>query len=817
MEIYAPKEMSSRIFNILWEEMRMRKMTKWKRILFIMIAVLVTVRIVYICARSEVDKQYYTSGSYDLSSAEEIPCQNISETFTCGKNHLNSLELLFNNIVDNGTSATLDIWNGDMLFYQAKVSLNKDDNGKWKKVYVNAVTQENTAYTLVLNANQGGEQIPTVFAVETAADEVLSSYSGDTAINGSIAIRFGYLRMPYALDLLSVIALWIIFAAAAYYVLLYWEQIADIFKKGYAYAAASVRPDILISILEILAAIIIINCSGIEFQPPTRVILYAISFIAAVKVETKASYIQELANTPAKKVFLYILYAYAAFALVGQRLFIYPLTVKLTVAGIFVYGVTIFWFIPVINTLLVFMDAAWKRWFCNRLKMKTAKFVMLCALVLLLPAVYCLIAYNPGISSWDTLVTMARGAHHLHGIGDWHPAFYNMVLRAIQKISDTTYAVIAVQYFFWAYVMIELLLFLRKKGMKENILLCVAAFFGFNAGNFLHINTIWKDIPYALSLLWAAIILAKISIDSEEYRHKWFVYLEFVVSMVGICLYRHNGVVPFVLIAAVLPIVLRKNKKVWGAVAAAIAVVLIIQGPVYRHFDVEKNGNTGIYTGLGQDILGVYYAGGEVSENTLEMITMMTASNNAEYAYTPTWSGIAYHVDVTPRQFIANYIDTFLKNPVTMVRAVIAREDALWDIYSGQDTILDCVDAHGTKDYEPDWRAYYPARYYVSLYPVMEAATAYTAKSQWISAIEWRGGLLTLLGLVSIIFVIFKRGIKKYLLVLTPVLGQILSLLLSTGWADFRYFWPLNLMNPALILIVMVIVRQGEETPKNLG
>lgn len=800
-------------------------MAKWKRILFIIVAALVIVRIVYISIRGEVDKQYYTSGSYDLSSAEEIPCQNISETFICGERNLNSLEFLFNNIVDNGTFATLDIWNGNMLIYQAKISLSKDDSGTWKKVYVNAVTQENTAYTLVLNANQGSNgQAPTVFVVKTVADEVLSSCSGDTAINGSVAIRFGYLKTPHVLDLLSVIALWIIFVVAVYYVLLNWEHISDIFKKGYTYAAVSVSPDVFISILEILAAIIVINCSGIEFQPPTRVILYAISFIAAVKVETKASYIQKLASTPTKKVFLYILYAYAAFALVGQRLFIYPLTVKLTVAGIFVYGVTIFWFVPVINTLLVLVDAASKRWFCNQLKMKTAQFVLLCTLVLLLPAFYCLIAYNPGVSSWDTLVTMARGAHHLHGIDNWHPAFYNMVLRTIQKISDTTYAVIAVQYFFWAYVIIELLLFLRKKGTKESILLCVAVFFGFNAGNFLYINTIWKDIPYTLSLFWAVIILAKISIDSEEYRYKWFIYLEFVVSMVGICLYRHNGVVPFVLIAAVLLIVLRKNKRVWGAVAAAIALVLIIQGPVYRYFEVEKTGSRGIYIGLGQDVLGVYYAGGEVSENTLKMITMMTESNNAEYAYTPTWSRASYDVDITLPEFIINYIDTFLKNPITMLRAIIAREDALWDIYSGRDTRLGCVNFYGSIDstsewleYSPEWLKYYSARHYVSLYPIIEAATAYTAKSQWISAIEWRSGLLTLLGVISIAFAIFKRGIKKYLLVLTPMLGQILSLLLTIGWSDFRYFWPLNLMNTALILIVMVIVRQGVETPKDLG
>lgn len=39
----------------------------------------------------------------------------------------------------------------------------------------------------------------------------------------------------------------------------------------------------------------------------------------------------------------------------------------------------------------------------------------------------------------------------------------------------------------------------------------------------------------------------------------------------------------------------------------------------------------GMYHGLGLDILGAYYSGGEVFESTLQMINMMIAYNNVEY------------------------------------------------------------------------------------------------------------------------------------------------------------------------------------------
>ena len=144
--------------------------------------------------------------------------------------------------------------------------------------------------------------------------------------------------------------------------------------------------------------------------------------------------------------------------------------------------------------------------------MKTWKFVAASVLILLLPAVYILFAYNPGISSMDTVVTMVTNAQNLQGMADWHPAFYCMILSIIEKVWNSTYSIIIVQYFFWIYVVLELILYLRKKGIRESILIAVILFTGFNAGNIIHINTIWKDIPYTLSLFWALIIIGKISI-----------------------------------------------------------------------------------------------------------------------------------------------------------------------------------------------------------------------------------------------------------------------------------------------------------------
>ena len=795
----------------------MYSMAKWKKIVFLTVVVLVAVRILYIGVRGEVDKEYYTSSVYELSEAEEIPCQEISETFVSDQDRLNSLELIFGNIADDRAGAViLGLYNGDELIYQTNVSLRNVNNREWTKIFVNAKIQSGTQYTITLNANEDCTQIPTVLVVENAAEEILQTYQHGTIVDGNVAVNFGYLRLPGIYDRLSVISLWVIFTLAVFAALYYFERIGAGLQKGYAFAVKSVRPDVLIAAAEVLAGMIIINSSGIDFQGPTKVIIYAISLISVADYGSKRNFMKQLSDRPVKRVFLYLLYFYAAFALVGQRILIYPLTLHVTAAGLFVLLIAVLWFVPVVDSFIYYLDLASRHSFCKSQKMKMFVFVLLCTLILLLPAFYNLIANNPGISSRDTLASMVTNARQLRGMYDWHPAFYCMVLRAIEEVWNSTYAVILVQYFFWAYVMDELFLFLRKRGVREGLLIGAAVFCGFNAANVLHLNTIWKDIPYTLSLLWAFVILAKLSMNYEEYRHKWYIYLEFIVSIVGIYLYRKNGVVSFIMIAAAVIIVLRKNVKVWISLAAALAVIFTVTGPVYDYLEVEDPGRRGIYIGLGQDVLGVYYAGGEISEETLQMINMMTEYNNAEYAYTPTESIAAYEVDVTPVEFIKNYIDTFVKNPVTMIRAVIAREDALWNIFQGQDARLGCVNSYGTMDGNAQWNQYYPERQYVSLYTSMSELTDYTADSQWISAIVWRSGVFTLAGLMAVAFAVFRKGPDRYLLVLTPIAGHIMSLLLSTGWSDFRYYWPLNLLNLAFLLVVLTAVkpetdREGKE------
>ena len=540
-------------------------MEKWKKVILVIITVVISLRIGYIVFRGEVDKEYYTSGEYDLINTSSILCKDAVQIFSSNQDRLNSLEFVFTNIADDKAgSVVLSIYSDEKLIYQTNISLSNINNWGWKKVFINTEISPGKEYKMVVSATEDCTQIPELLVVKNAyAPEILESYGKDRGggknIDGQIAVNYGYLRYPSVADRLVMVSLWGFLWMLLFAGLYYFDSMVSVLGRGKDYLVQQVKPQILVTVLELIGCAVILAGSGIEFQAPTRVILYIISLISTVNYTKKIEYISSLIDYTWKKVLIILLYVYAAFALVGQRIWIYPLSIKLTVAGLFVFVCTIFWFIPVVQSILYYMEKVCLYSFTSIPKMKTWKFVAASVLILLLPAVYILFAYNPGISSMDTVVTMVTNAQNLQGMADWHPAFYCMILSIIEKVWNSTYSIIIVQYFFWIYVVLELILYLRKKGIRESILIAVILFTGFNAGNIIHINTIWKDIPYTLSLFWALIIIAKISIDFEKYKCKWYIYLEIIVALVGVCLYRKNGVVSFIIITITLLFILRKN------------------------------------------------------------------------------------------------------------------------------------------------------------------------------------------------------------------------------------------------------------------
>lgn len=577
-------------------------------------------------------------------------------------------------------------------------------------------------------------------------------------------------------------------------------------------------------VLQAILALVLFKHSGLNLSTSAKSILLFVLLLSLKNRCEINKFIKEQFNTKAKTISLFTLYAYAAFSLVGQRLFIFPLDNEITIKKIIIYTLAFIFIKPIVNSVFYYLNKT-KLAICNReIKFSTGQFIVIVVSILLIPSALALVAFNPGISSTDTHSTMVTNAKNIYGMFDWHPFFYCFITRKIEQVWDSTYAMVFFQWTMYLYVITELMVYLRIKKISEFFLLGVCIFIGFSPANYIQINTIWKDIPYTISLLWTFVIISKLTIDSEVYKKKWLIYLELIIAFAGVYLYRKNGVVTFWLILiCILPLVL-KNIKLLLSCLTCLALIFIIQGPLYSHYEVKPSGNRGIYIGLGQDILGVHFGKGELSENAKRIAAELTNNKLDQYSYNPTWSNISYDTTIIPKDFVLTYIDTFIHNPVLMTKAIIAREDAIWDIFPGQGSVLGCVNNQSSIDLYPDkpwkemresWLKHYPRHQPTFIQKIVSKISNVIADNKLTNMFIWRSGLLFLIGIIIcyMMIMIEKQSVIKIVIPLfSPVIAHIVGLVLSCGWSDFRYFWPLNLIILSICCIFFITVQNKTDS-----
>ena len=156
-------------------------MEKWKKVILVIITVVISLRIGYIVFRGEVDKEYYTSGEYDLINTSSILCKDAVQIFSSNQDRLNSLEFVFTNIADDKAgSVVLSIYSDEKLIYQTNISLSNINNWGWKKVFINTEISPGKEYKMVVSATEDCTQIPELLVVKNAyAPEIIESYGKD--------------------------------------------------------------------------------------------------------------------------------------------------------------------------------------------------------------------------------------------------------------------------------------------------------------------------------------------------------------------------------------------------------------------------------------------------------------------------------------------------------------------------------------------------------------------------------------------------------------------------------------------------------------
>lgn len=441
------------------------------------------------------------------------------------------------------------------------------------------------------------------------------------------------------------------------------------------------------------------------------------------------------------------------------------------------------------------------------------KVFVLIFMILLLIWLPCLLTYYPGGIYSDTVasVRMATGEY---GLSNHHPILYTMLWRAVYTIAGL-FSLSDIGTFFLFTCITAVCMSLAVAwfvyssyvhGVSKIIIILITAFYSLYTLVPLYIVSLWKDTPFAISVLCLCTVLMNVFWDSKSVKEFFKIkyLLPFLIFGLLTAFLRNNGIYVFILLAVVLFLYyMRKSRKIAGKLGimmlALIAAVFLIRIPLFNRmgWNVEEKVES-----LGIPMQQVGYI-----MNTAETMTDRQTAFLNEIMPVEKWKKTYCPLIVDPvkwdsefnlgffnthvKSFLQVYEELVLENPVAAFKGYALATVGFWDPTRQTGTAYVCNFMWNGVPWE--------------MKDIPEERLGFSLKALYNTKIRPSSALYGWLILFFTVIGISTHGRKEIFIPMIPVMGIWLTLLLAVPVAfSLRYFFPAVLVVPMAFVLSLI-------------
>lgn len=524
---------------------------------------------------------------------------------------------------------------------------------------------------------------------------------------------------------------------------------------------------------------------------------------------------------------------YSTFACVGYKLFLEGEKISFTISKVSQFLICTLWFIPLIIFLLYLLevismkltDLQNKK---NRKLMITSKssdikVVLLIFLSIFLIWEIVLLGYFPANMSYDSIDQWAQ-ALGLREINNHHPAFHTIIIRILINIINSPFWVASIQVISMAAICTCYIMLLYKGGINLKILFLFSIIFAILPNNLMLVTTIWKDIPFTISLLWLTYLIGKISISPKKFFDKWYLILILTICIVCVRFFRHNGIIPYVLMVLFLLFLSIKyfseiKFKAIGTLLLTIFLTMLIQGPIYNYYQVQQTQNNTSYATMFCALGSAINKDATFSKETNELLESIMPLQEWKVYYNRFSSDYYLFVrkggmdlsNISAKQAFLAYFEGLFKYPDIIIKDRLDGMNLLWDVTQPKES-FNYIYSEGVsipKGIEPsivdvkltdDKNLQYIPENIVTKF--IHNISRITSKIPLSDIFLNRSGIYIIFYLVLLFF---SHKNKQYQIwwISIPFIGNTISLILSMAHQSYRYIYYVPLCVITMTIIIL--------------
>lgn len=466
------------------------------------------------------------------------------------------------------------------------------------------------------------------------------------------------------------------------------------------------------------------------------------------------------------------------------------------------------WVIPIVLSFLLFLEKHSEKLACRQAKRKDNKkfMILFFAVVFSIHLLY-LFAYYPAIVGWDVWDQFSQLQKNTYN--DWHPVAHTLYLKVLIGICDTPAVIVLFQIVFFDYFLTLFFGKFQENGISEKILYVIGVFLSLNVFSGMNVVSLWKDSIFTVCIVGISYYFYVYVKDRNNF-FQWINLVGFVLCMIGIYTFRHNGSIAVICSSIFFFISGIKNKERLTILSLVLIVMFLVvwKGVIYPIFDITtfpKVKFNPIYHGVasvlkkgGRSVL----EGKKFAKEMEEILPYEVWIEKYDpYNWDPLQSVWSFE-NVELSDALCTYIDAFFYSPEQIVMARLAGSELMWNLFPARNSFERFLD-NSQNIIDPNTNEVrYPKISPNFLTKIIETLSEIFNKYQVLLCLTARGGMYFNIILICSLFLIVNR--KKEIWSLLPFFGNVISLFLAMAYQDFRYIWFILLLCPIVVMITLL-------------
>ena len=318
--------------------------------------------------------------------------------------------------------------------------------------------------------------------------------------------------------------------------------------------------------------------------------------------------------------------------------------VMFMLAKFITYGVIFYNIIKILFSLIEQID--WNKTRKDILKPSLKTFIVVALLLFIVWLPYFL-NYYPGITSFDTHYQLMQG-FGVVPYNNHHPALHTFIMSSVVKVGHAItgdynfgialYAIL--QMIFCALTLSFVIYYMGKRNINPIIKMITFLCFAFVPFVPQFSIAVWKDVPFAMFMVWLLIGIIEMITKEEKFFAKKRNLGLFMLITLCVLFFRNNGVYIIIL---TLPFAIVWKRKYWKQILIILGIPIIfyyiITGPVFTKFNIAKSSSKEMLSIPMQQMARIVkYKGDELSEEDKNIIGQYINIDTAAENYDPTIS-----------------------------------------------------------------------------------------------------------------------------------------------------------------------------------